>query len=260
VRALFISDVHLGMPASQAKRLLRFLQCHRADTIYLVGDIVDGWRLLRKRSWPVSHAAVMADLVARAQAGVRVIYIPGNHDEYLRPFIGATIGGVEITDRAIHESQNGQRYLVLHGDQFDRMLRRMPWVALLGGAAYRASLAFHHTAAMEGRFWQYYRTVSARTKLTIRTAMNALNHADELLVTEARRLDVDGVICGHTHHPADRQLDGLRYLNTGDWVESCTCVVEQMDGQVVMVRWGDFGTVPHTAPQMTAAAADGIAA
>jgi UDP-2,3-diacylglucosamine pyrophosphatase LpxH len=245
VRALFISDVHLGTAASQAKRLLSFLRCYQADMIYLVGDIVDGWRLLRGRSWPPSHLAVMNELVASAQAGVRVIYIPGNHDEYLRSFIGVTVGGVEIADRAVHESVRGQRYLVLHGDELDRMVQRVPWVASLGNLTHRASLAVNNVAVKEGCLRRYYRAASARTKLTLRTAVNAIGRSEELLVAEARRLGVDGVVCGHTHEPADCDLAGMHYLNTGDWVESCTGVIERLDGRLFMVRWSELATVPQ---------------
>jgi UDP-2,3-diacylglucosamine pyrophosphatase LpxH len=251
VRALFISDVHLGTAASQANRLLSFLQCYQADVIYLVGDIVDGWRLLRGQSWPPSHVAVMAELMARAQTGIRVVYIPGNHDEYLRSFSGATVGGVEIVDRVIHETESGQRYLVVHGDQFDRVMQRMRWATFIGNLAYRASFVVNNIATTRMPIWRYCRTALAWAKQTIRVLVNTISRFEELLMTEARLVGVDGVICGHTHDPADRDLAGLHYLNTGDWVESCTGVIEHLDGRLCMVRCSDHAAVAQACTQLT---------
>ncbi len=246
VRALFISDVHLGTMGCRAEPLLGFLRSYEAETIYLVGDIVDGWRLRPGRPWPRSHVAVMAELLARARGGVRVIYVPGNHDKHLRRFAGLTISGIEVAERAIHETRGGRRYLVLHGDQLDRVVQRFPLITVLGNWVYRASLLVSHPARPQRRLGLCCRAVSARAKLMIRAAVDTISHSDRLLMAEVMRLGVHGVICGHTHHAADCSLAGIHYVNTGDWVESCTGAVEDHDGRLALARWVNL-TAPEAA-------------
>lgn len=240
VRTLFVSDFHLGTAGCKAELLLDFLRSFEASTIYLIGDIVDDQRLRPGRAWPRPHLDVVAELLARVQGGARIIYIPGNHDESLRKFIGLDIGGIKVADSAIHENVDGRRFLVLHGDQVDIVVQRIRWLALVGTWAYRASLAISPRMTLPPRrLGSAYGSLSARARLSIRSVINAISRSEEMLATEVRRHDVQGVVCGHTHHAEDGQLAGVRYLNTGDWVESCTGVVEYQDGRLELVRWAE---------------------
>ena len=238
VRSLFVSDVHLGTRGCKAERLLDFLRSHEANTIYLVGDVVDGWHRHRRTPWPRAHIDVAANLLARARAGTRVIYIPGNHDKSLRPFIGLRVGDIEVADTAIHETADGRRYLVLHGDQVDLVTQRMRWLAFVGDWAYTFSLMIGpRIDLIRSRFGLRGGSFSARAKSGVKTIVNALSRSEERLTAEVRRHGVDGVICGHTHHAADQYLTGMHYLNAGDWVESCTGIVENDDGHLEIVHW-----------------------
>ena len=239
-RSLFISDVHLGTRGCQADRLLDFLRSHEAKTIYLVGDIVDGWRLRPGQPWPRPHLDVAATLLARACEGTRVVYIPGNHDESLRKFIGLRVGNIEVAESAVHETSDGRRYLVLHGDQVDLVVQRIRWVAFLGDWAYSASLVVSPWVdLMRRRLGLPGGSFSARAKFRVKSIVNAISRSEEQLAAEVRRHGVDGVICGHTHHAADGYLAGVHYLNTGDWVESCTGLIEHEDGHLEIVHWAD---------------------
>ncbi|HRP79891.1 MAG TPA: UDP-2,3-diacylglucosamine diphosphatase, partial [Aquamicrobium sp.] len=230
-RSLFISDVHLGTRGAQADALLEFLREHDADTIYLIGDIVDGWRLRNGWYWPQSHNDVVQKILRKARKGARVIYIPGNHDEFLRDFYGTHFGGIEVCETAIHEAADGRRYLVIHGDVFDVVVRHARWLAFLGDWAYEVALALStRVNRIRRRLGLTYWSLSAWAKLKVKNAVNFIGRFEETLASEAERQGVDGVICGHIHHATQRDFDGLAYINTGDWVESCTAVVEHADG------------------------------
>jgi UDP-2,3-diacylglucosamine pyrophosphatase LpxH len=240
VRALFLSDIHLGTRGCQARLLLDFLRRYDADTIYLVGDIVDGWRLKSGWYWPQEHNDVVQKLLRKVRKGSRLVYIPGNHDEFLRDFFGSHFGGIELADHAVHEAADGKRYLVIHGDQFDLVVRHAKWLAHLGDGAYTVALFLNtHLNAVRRRLGLTYWSLSAWAKLKVKNAVNYIGRFEELLANEARRHQVDGVVCGHIHHPALHDTWGLRYVNTGDWVESCTAVVEHYDGRFELIRWAE---------------------
>ncbi|GAB2183550.1 UDP-2,3-diacylglucosamine diphosphatase [Roseibium sp. LAB1] len=239
-RALFISDVHLGTRGCQAEMLLDFLKDNEAETLYLVGDIADGWRLRRSWYWPQLHNDVVQKILRKGRKGARIIYIPGNHDEFLRSFLGTHFGGVEVTDSIVHEAANGKRYLVIHGDQFDVVIRHAKWLAFFGDKAYVTALGVNTWVNMvRRRLGLTYWSLSAWAKLKVKNAVSFIGRFEEALSDEARRQGVDGVICGHIHHAADRDLDGIHYINTGDWVESCTAVAEHHDGTFEVIRWVD---------------------
>jgi UDP-2,3-diacylglucosamine pyrophosphatase LpxH len=239
VRTLFISDVHLGTAACQADALLDFLRSYRADTIYLVGDIVEGWSLCRA-DWPRSHRSVLTELLTRAKAGVRVVYLPGNHDDYVRNFVGLSVGGIEVAESAVHECAGGQRYLVLHGDQFDAVVRRIRWLAYAGDIAYRTLIVLNRRLdPLWRRLGLSHESFSAWVKFRVKLLVNAISHSESLLVEAVRRREADGAICGHTHHADSRDMLGIHYVNAGDWVESCTGVVEHEDGGLEIVHWND---------------------
>jgi UDP-2,3-diacylglucosamine pyrophosphatase LpxH len=240
VRALFISDLHLGTRACQAEPLLDLLQCCEADLIYLVGDVVDGWRLKARWHWPRSHDDIVRCLLRKQQDGTQIIYIPGNHDEFLRHSIGLHLGGIEVADQAVHPAADGRRYLVVHGDRFDPALGRMRRLAGLGIWVYAAAVLVHD--AVTGWRRRHGRG-AARRAARITTFERAL-------AAEARRQQMHGVICGHVHQPALHDRLGVRYVNTGDWVDSCTAVVEHPDGRLHLLRW------PADAPERTGVGID----
>ncbi|WP_238185371.1 UDP-2,3-diacylglucosamine diphosphatase, partial [Methylobacterium trifolii] len=238
VRTLFLSDTHLGTKGCQAGLLLDFLKDYDADAIYLVGDIVDGWQLRSGWYWPQGHNDVVQKLLRKVRKGSRLIYVPGNHDEFLRDYIGTTFGGIEIAESRIHEAADGRRYLVIHGDQFDMVVRHARWLAHLGDGAYGFAL-FVNTGLnkLRRRLGLSYWSLSAWAKLKVKNAVNFIGEFERFLADEARRQGADGVICGHIHHAANREIDGLRYLNTGDWVESCTAIVEHYDGRMEVLHY-----------------------
>jgi UDP-2,3-diacylglucosamine pyrophosphatase LpxH len=240
VRTLFLSDLHLGTKGCQAGLLLGFLKAYDADTLYLVGDIIDGWRLRSGWYWPQAHNDVVQKLLRKVRKGTRLVYVPGNHDEFLRDYIGSNFGGIELADQAIHETADGKRFLVIHGDQFDMVVRHARWLALLGDGAYTVALVLNtYLNVLRRRLGFSYWSLSAWAKLKVKNAVNYISRFEELLSAEARRHDADGVICGHIHHAALHDMFGVRYVNTGDWVESCTAIVEHYDGTLELVRWAD---------------------
>jgi UDP-2,3-diacylglucosamine pyrophosphatase LpxH len=238
-RTLFISDVHLGTRGCQADQLLDFLRFHDADTIYLVGDIVDGWQLRTSWYWPQAHNDVVQKVLRKARKGTRVIYVPGNHDEFLRcDYYGTHFGGIEVTETAIHDGADGKRYLVIHGDHFDLVVTQARWLALIGGKAYDWAIGANRLFnAVRRRLGFPYWSLSQWLKLKVKNAVNFIGEFEKTLAAEARRRDVDGVICGHIHHAAIHDKLGIRYLNCGDWVESCTAIGEHPDGRFEIITW-----------------------
>jgi UDP-2,3-diacylglucosamine pyrophosphatase LpxH len=237
-RALFISDVHLGTKGCQAERLLDFMRYHEADTIYLVGDIVDGWQLRSSWYWPQGHNDVVQKLLRQARKGVRIIYIPGNHDEFLRNYYGTHFGGVEVVENIMHEGVDGRRYLVVHGDLFDLVVTQARWLAHLGDTAYTFAL-WVNTIFNKVRRWLGfpYWSLSKWAKLKVKNAVSFIGEFEKTLSAEAKRHGADGVICGHIHHAVMHDDFGLRYLNCGDWVESCTAIAEGHDGTFEIIHW-----------------------
>jgi UDP-2,3-diacylglucosamine pyrophosphatase LpxH len=238
VRTLFLSDVHLGTKGCQAETLLDFLRCYDAATIYLVGDIVDGWQLKSGWFWPQAHNDVVQKLLRKARKGARLIYIPGNHDEFLRDFYGTHLGGIEVVADAVHVTATGMHYLVVHGDLFDVVIRHARWLAVLGDKAYDLAIWLNtHFNAIRRMFGLTYWSLSQWAKLRVKNAVNFIGAFEQALAREARRRGADGVICGHIHHAVIRTEKGLAYINCGDWVESCTAVVEHFDGSFEIINW-----------------------
>jgi UDP-2,3-diacylglucosamine pyrophosphatase LpxH len=238
VRTLFLSDIHLGTKGCQADRLLDFLRHHEAETVYLVGDIVDGWQLKSGWYWPQLHNDVVQKLLRQTRKGARLRYMPGKHDEFLRDYYGTHFGGIEVLEDAIHVGADGRRYLVIHGDLFDVVIRHAPWLARLGNNAYDLAiwLNTYFNVIRRGLGLTYW-SLSQWAKLKVKNAVNFIGEYENTLSGEARRRGVDGVICGHIHHAVIRNDLGLCYINCGDWVESCTAIVEHFDGRFEIVRW-----------------------
>ena len=244
-RTLFISDVHLGSKAAKTDFLLDFLRLHDADTIILVGDIVDGWRLKRTWYWPQPCNDVVQKLLRKARKGTRIIYIPGNHDEFTRDFPGVHFGGIEVANRHIHEAGDGRKYLVLHGDEFDVVVRNARVLAYLGDWAYDAAIAINVVfAAIRRKLGLPYWSFSSWAKQQVKTAVNFIGEFQKVVAEEARRNNADGVICGHIHHAVITEIDGIRYINSGDWVESCTAIAEHHDGEMELITWQKLASAP----------------
>lgn len=237
-RSLFISDVHLGARGAQAELLLDFLRHNEAETWYLVGDMVDGWRLRKGWYWPQAHNDVVQKLLRKVRRGARMVYTPGNHDEFARDYLGHSFGGVEVVESAIHVAADGRRLLVIHGDQFDVVVRHARWLAYLGDWAYEAALVLNAWFNRVRRALGFgYWSLSAWAKLKVKNAVNFIGDFEEALAAEAQKRGVDGVVCGHIHHAAIRRIGQVDYMNTGDFVESCTALAERFDGSFEILRW-----------------------
>jgi UDP-2,3-diacylglucosamine pyrophosphatase LpxH len=237
-RSVFISDVHLGTRGCQAELLLDFIRNLECDSLYLVGDIIDGWKIKTGWYWPQSHNDVVQKVLRLARKGVSVIYIPGNHDDRVRDFCGVHFGGVVVARDAIHETADGKRYLVTHGDEFDGVIQHAKWLAFLGDWGYRALLTLNtHFNRLRRLCGLGYWSLSAYVKHRVKNAVQFIDRFEQAMADEARRRGVDGVICGHIHKAEMRDIGGIAYVNDGDWVESCTGVVEHMDGRLEILEW-----------------------
>jgi UDP-2,3-diacylglucosamine pyrophosphatase LpxH len=238
-RSVFISDVHLGTRGCQAELLLDFIRHLDCESLYLVGDIVDGWKMKTGWFWPQPHNDVVQKILRLARKGVAVTYIPGNHDERVRDFCGVHFGGVVVARDAIHETADGRRFLVTHGDEFDGVVQHARWLALLGDWAYGAALAANTLLNRIGRRMGFgYWSLSAYLKTRVKKALQFIENFETAVADEARRRGVDGVICGHIHKAEMRDIDGITYVNDGDWVESCTALIEHLDGRLEILDWG----------------------
>ncbi len=250
IRTLFISDVHLGTRGCQADALLDFIRVYEAETIYLVGDIIDGWRLRATWHWPQSHNDVVQKILRKVRKGTRLIYVPGNHDEFLRDYAGSTFGGIEIREEAIHETADGRRMLILHGDKFDTIVQNVRWLALLGDWAYDFAIWLNRVVARVRRslglpYWSF----SAWSKQKVKSAVNFISAFEQAVVADARRNNVEIVLCGHIHRAAAQQMGDIFYMNTGDWVESNSAVVEHRDGRLELIHWTESSQAVLASPQ-----------
>ena len=240
-RTIWISDLHLGTRGCKAEFLLDFLRHTESETLYLVGDVIDGWRLRRAPFCNASQGNVVQALLRKARRGTEVRYVPGNHDEALRGYVGMIFGGVKVMPEAVHTAADGKRYLVVHGDAFDGVVQCHRWLALLGDHAYRIALHLNHWFnAGRRRLGLPYWSLSAYLKHRVKNAMEFIAHFERSLAREARSRGLDGVICGHIHHAEIREIEGVLYCNDGDWVESCTALVEHRDGRLEILDWAQL--------------------
>ncbi|KAA6122388.1 UDP-2,3-diacylglucosamine diphosphatase [Cupriavidus cauae] len=237
-RAIWLSDIHLGTPGCQADYLLDFLKHNESDTLYLVGDIIDGWQLRRGWYWPQSHNDVVQKLLRKARKGTEVIYVPGNHDEVARQFDGLAFGDVVVREEAVHVTATGRRLWVVHGDLFDGVVQHARWLAYLGDTLYTLILALNrHFNRIRARLGFPYWSLSQYLKHQVKNAVNYISSFEHAMVEEARRRGCDGVVCGHIHKAEIREVDGQLYCNDGDWVESLSALVETMEGELKIVYW-----------------------
>ena len=239
-RAVFISDVHLGFRGCRADFLLDFLAATECEYLYLVGDIIDFWEMKRKLYWPATHNEVVKAVMEKAAQGARVIYIPGNHDELLREYDGAVFGNLSIRNQAVHTTADGRRMVVLHGDQFDAAVQCSRLVAMLGSRIYDWLLYANRWVNFVRRKLGFpYWSLAAHLKQKVKNAVNYIGNFESAVAHEARRQRADGLICGHIHHAEIAEIGGVLYCNDGDWVESCTSLVERHDGTLELLHWSD---------------------
>ena len=237
-RTIWISDLHLGTTGCQAQHLIDFLRATESEFLYLVGDIVDGWQLCRRWYWPQTHNDVVQKVLRKARKGTRVVFIPGNHDEFGRHFLKLSFGGIEVSPDAVHTTADGRRLLVLHGDLFDAVVQRVRWLAIVGDRLHTATLHLNRWLnAMRARMGFPYWSLAQYLKLKVKDAVKYMVDFECAVAAEAKRRGADGVVCGHIHKAEIREIDGILYCNDGDWVESLTALVETDCGELRIVRW-----------------------
>lgn len=252
-RAIWISDVHLGTPGCQAEALLDFLRLTDSDTLYLVGDILDGWQLKKRWFWQQAHNDVVQKVLRKARKGTRVIYVPGNHDEMVRQFVGLGFGGIQIQNEAVHYLRNGQKLWVTHGDYFDGVVQCARWLAFVGDWLYTQILRWNRTFnRIRARLGLPYWSLSQYLKHKVKNAVSYISDFEVALSHEAHKRGFDGVVCGHIHKAEIRDINGLLYCNDGDWVESLTALVETTAGELKILTWQD---VMAASQRLTAAPA-----
>lgn len=254
VRAIWISDIHLGTSGCQAESLLSFLKHYESQYLYLVGDIVDGWQLRKSWYWPRAHNDVIQKLLRKARKGCEVIYIPGNHDEGVREYCGLFFGGIAVKQEHHHTLKDGRRLLIVHGDEYDNIIRYAKWLAYLGDTLYTLTLWLNRIFnRLRVRMGYPYWSLSAYLKSRVKNAVSFMTDFEHQLIAQARRRGFDGVVCGHIHHAKIEMIDGLLYCNDGDWVESLTALVETHEGRLEIVHWpgsrimGSSGPTDHSA-------------
>ncbi|MBW8709387.1 MAG: UDP-2,3-diacylglucosamine diphosphatase [Alphaproteobacteria bacterium] len=239
-RTIFISDTHLGTRGCKAEALADFLAHNDCATLFLVGDIVDGWRLKRRWYWTQAQSRVIGEILRKVDSGTRVIFVPGNHDEFARDYANRLFAGVEVIQEAIHETAAGKRLWVLHGDRFDGVISFAKWLAHAGDWAYGWALRFNDILfAVRKRLGLPYWSLSAFLKHKVKNAVEYISRFEEIVAYEAKLRGVDGVVCGHIHHAEIREIGGILYHNDGDWVESCSALVEDAHGNMEILRWAD---------------------
>ncbi len=237
-RTIWLSDIHLGTRGCKAEYLLDFLKHNKCEFLYLVGDIIDGWQLGKSGYWVQSHNDVIRKILKASKNGTRVVYIPGNHDEMFRDYVDMQFGGVTVAEQVVHETADGRRLLVIHGDQFDGIVRNARWLAILGDRAYTFALQLNLLYNWgRRRLGLPYWSLSAYLKHKVKNAVKFMTNFEHALAQEARSRGLDGVVCGHIHKAELRMIEGILYCNDGDWVESCTALVEHASGTLEIVRW-----------------------
>lgn len=251
-RAIWISDVHLGTSGCQANYLLDFLKHNEADKFYLVGDIIDGWKLKRSFYWPQSHNDVVQKLLRKARKGAEVIYIPGNHDEAARQYFGMSFGDIQVQEEVIHTTLDGRKLWVTHGDLFDGVMQYAKWLAYVGDSMYSVILYINRYFNMlRVKMGLQYWSLSQYLKQQVKNAVSYIADFEHIMAREARLRDCDGVVCGHIHKAEIREIDGLLYCNDGDWVESLSALVETTEGELKIIYWTHIKGDPVVATEIT---------
>ena len=239
-RAIWISDIHLGSSGAQAEHLLEFLRYNDSNYLYLVGDIIDGWSLTKRWYWPQSHNNVVRTILGKAKHNTKVIYITGNHDEMIRDYGSLMLGNVFIKEREIHTTADNKKFLVLHGDQFDGVVKYQKWLSKLGSVAYDYLLLISaFISHIRNKFNLPHWSLSNFLKYKVKNAVSYISSYEKAVSHTAEKEGVDGIVCGHIHHAEISMINEVKYMNCGDWVESCTALVETHDGEIQLIRWSD---------------------
>lgn len=239
LRAVFVSDIHLGTPGCDAAALLDFLEHHPSERLYLVGDIVDGWQLRRRWFWPELHSDVVRKFIRCAGKGCRVVFVPGNHDEFARRFAGQCVSGIEIEREVVHVTADGRELWVIHGDGFDSAVLGPRWLAHIGSDLYQFTLRINrHLNRVRASIGLPHWSLPGFLRRKIKHAVNQVVRFEHAVAREAQRRGHDGVVCGHIHRAEMRDIEGILYCNDGDWVESRTGLVEHQGGRLEVVHWG----------------------
>ncbi len=245
-RSIWLSDLHLGARDVNSGFLLDFLRQHESEYLYLVGDIIDLWKLRRGWFWPQVNSEIVHCIMCKARRGTKVVYIPGNHDAFFRQYDGLTMNGIEIRTESIHETADGRRFLVRHGDEFDAVSQNNRWLAVLGSQAYQMLLRVNsYVNCVRRHIGREYWSIAAFLKFKVKLAVNFISNFEQVVIDTVRSLEVDGLICGHIHHAAMENIGGILYNNTGDWVESCTALIESDDGRLHIMHWADECEILH---------------
>jgi UDP-2,3-diacylglucosamine pyrophosphatase LpxH len=240
-RTIWISDTHLGTSGCKAELLLDFLKSTECDTLFLVGDIIDGWQLRKGWYWPTRHNDLVRSVLKKAKHGSRVIYIPGNHDEAFRDYVGLNLGGIALVSQAIHETADGRKLLVLHGDEFDGVVLYARWLAFLGDHAYTLLLKLNAVVNGVRKFFGMpYWSLSAHIKKRVKNDVQYISSFEHAVAHAALERGLDGIVCGHIHSAEIRTIGTVTYYNDGDWVESCTALVEHADGRMEIIDWAQY--------------------
>lgn len=240
-RTIWISDLHIGSTQCQADVLLDFLKHNDSETLYLVGDIIDFWSLSKKMYWPRDHNTVIQKILRKARHGTQIFYIPGNHDENVRDYDHYVFGDIEVRNSAIHTTAEGKRFLVVHGDEYDAIARHHQWVAKVGSVGYDWLIEINRFLRPIRRWigFQSQFSLAAYIKYKVKNVVQFISDYEENIVHTLRHEGLDGVICGHIHHAEIKTIDQFLYVNTGDFVESCTAIVEHHDGRLELINWLD---------------------
>jgi UDP-2,3-diacylglucosamine pyrophosphatase LpxH len=240
-RSIWISDVHLGFRGCSASLLLQFLRNSTCEQLYLVGDIIDIWSMRKRPYWPQAHNDVIRTILGKAKHDTEVIYVTGNHDELLRDYAGMQFGNVRICDEVVHTGPDGRRMLVLHGDQFDSVVKCSPLAAMIGSKLYEYLLSLNVLVNGVRRQLGFPSwSLAAFLKHKVKNAVKYISNFEHAVAWEARKHNVDGVICGHIHRAGIEMIDGVMYCNCGDWVESCTALVEHADGRLEVLEFSEL--------------------
>jgi len=244
-RTIWISDLHLGSTQCQADVLLDFLKHNESEKLYLVGDIIDFWALSKKMYWPRDHNTVIQKILRKARHGTHVIYIPGNHDENVRDYDNYVFGDIIVKNSDVHVSSDGKQFLVVHGDEYDTIAQCQKWLAKLGSEGYDFLVQVNRFHRIIRRWFgiQSNFSLAAFIKFKVKNVVQFISDYEKSIVSTLRDQGLDGVICGHIHHAEIKEIDGFLYVNTGDFVESCTAIVEHYDGTFELVKWNPFEAV-----------------
>jgi UDP-2,3-diacylglucosamine pyrophosphatase LpxH len=245
VRSIFLSDIHLGTRGCQADSLIAFLREYESEHLFLLGDIIDFWAMNRSIHWTAAQNTVVQKVLRRARHGEKVMLIPGNHDEALREFVGASFGDIRVVGEHIHETADGRKLLLLHGDEFDQVTRHHRWLAVLGDIGYNLLVRINSWLSWVRRSLRIsgYWSLAGYAKRRVKSAVSFIFDFEDAVIHTVRERGLDGIVCGHIHSATLRETDGVLYINCGDWVDSCTAIVEHPDGRLELIEWRQTSAV-----------------